>query len=150
MGVSFLVGALCRLACLHSAPAQSLDTRRFLKEIQDKDVPEFQTKASVAAGTPIILDLDQTTFGDNKSALESMRFYVFFNLTGALTAVAKNALGKQALAQKLKQVRITYDLEVNDVKGLSLKDGVLDIRYAFGGGSYLTETQFKSFLEQSL
>lgn len=145
-----LLAVAFTLTPLMPAPAQSLDTRRFLKEMQDKDVPEFQKKASDAAGTPITLDIDQGSFGDNKSALESMRFYLFPGLTAALATIAKDDLGKQALAQKIKKVHVVYDLKVNDQKGLSLKDGTLDVHYAFGGGSYLTESQYKAFLEQSL
>ena len=113
-----------------------LAERRGLKDFQENHFPKWQTKIDEAAQMDVLLEVDWASLAiEDESHLyvENWPLVYFEPLLNALKSVARDDLGRQALAEGLKKVTITHDPEVySGDTGLyaTFQDGVLALRHA--------------------
>jgi len=120
------------------ASAQSLAERRAVETYKEQKLPSLQTKINEAAGfeVPLTIEWDKIALpgGADNYSNDSYFTNVFFTpLAKALSSIAKDELGKEALKEKLKTIKITYDKETapatNYANGIAFKEGVLSLNF---------------------
>lgn len=124
-----LMFALCAGA-VQAEP--SLVERRAITAYQQNTFPAYQKQIQAAAGFALALDVQWNAIArpgeaENYGKDEYWTKVYFIPLKDALAAVASDAMGKQALAAKLKRVVITND--DNGDRGAVFGNGVLTLNY---------------------
>ncbi len=131
--------ALLSLPALQAqTPALALPERRAIKQYQETKFPEAQKNIKDAAGFDVPLEVKWDAIakpGDGASYLQDDYWtnIFFVPLAAALKEVSGDAMGAQALKDKLKKVVITYDKDSAPVsayeKGLTFEGGTLTINF---------------------
>ncbi len=107
-----------------------------MTEYREKVFPMLKKKIVDAAGfeVPVTVDWDKlSTEGESEHYLEDnyLTLIFFTPLTSALKQITQDEMGKKALKDKLKEIRITYDeatATLSDFKAAyTFKDGILTI-----------------------
>ncbi len=120
------------------ASALALPERRALKQYQETKFPEEQKNIKAAAGFDVPLEVKWDAIakpGEGDRYLEDDYWTnVFFvPLAAALKQIGGDAMGAQALKDKLKKVVITYDKDTAPAsvydKGLTFEGGTLTINF---------------------
>lgn len=98
------------------AMAQDLAERRAIKEYQESVLPDIQTQINTLVGFEVPLNVDWEKIalaGDAENYSNEAYFTnVYFTpLVQALSSIASDDLGKQALSTNLKGINITYDAD---------------------------------------
>ena len=142
---TLLLAAAPFLAVPH-AHAQGLAERRGIQEYQDKVFPDLKKQISDAAGfdVKVTVNWDKLALpGKSEHYLdEEFITQIFFRpLIAALKDVTKDAMGKNALKDKLKEIVVTYEpgtAPISDYKnGWKFDGGVLTLNgepWANSGG----------------
>lgn len=128
-----------------------LAEKRMLKTLQDEVVPEREKELQKITGTKIKYDVTWDTFAPNMSAMERFRDTAFEAINQSFTAICRDEIGREAVAQSIKTVRLSQGGESNMASCVTLKDGVLDIPWDWAGwgGSFFVG-QFTEHLESLL
>ena len=131
--------ALLSLPALQAqTPALALPDRRALKQYQETKFPEEEKSIKAAAGFDVPLEVKWEAIakpGGGESYLQDDYWtnIFFVPLAAALKQVSSDAMGAQALKDKLKKIVITYDKATAPVsaydKGLTFEDGTLTINF---------------------
>jgi hypothetical protein len=138
--------ALGLIALLGAAPALGQDAlplaeRRALKAYQDDVFPGQLAAIRQAAGFELAVEVKWEAVArpgqaDRFSREGHFTKVYFVPLTDALKGVASDAMGRDALKARLRQVVITYDKATapisNYPNGLAFADGVLTINFEPG------------------
>jgi hypothetical protein len=110
-----------------------LAERRLVKQFQDQLLPGFCKQINELAGfeVPIEIDWDQLCTPDQAHLyLEYWPKVYFEPLIGALKTIAIDDLGKQALKDSFKKIKLQNTKGSYSVSGISFVDGVLTIDQA--------------------
>lgn len=110
-----------------------LNEKRKMKEIQDTALPERTRELLEITGSPIAYDIDWPAFQDSFEALNFLDNVACHRLNMALRVICVDQLGKDAVKDALKKVRI---VNVKDVaaKKLEFGGGVLTMTGAYAAG----------------
>lgn len=133
--------ALAVALAVSSAPtfAQSLAERRAIKEYEENQFKELNAEIQAAAGfdLPVSVDWDKLALPGQASNYSNDGFFtdIFFRpLILALKDVAVDDMGKTALKEGVKEVKMTYDAATAPASayenGVTLANGVLTINFA--------------------
>ena len=118
--------------------ALALPERRGIKQYQDTKFPEQQKAIKAAAGFDVPLEVKWEAIakpGEGDRYLEDDYWtnVYFVPLAAALKQVGGDAMGAQALKDKLKKIVITYDKDTAPAsvydKGLTFEGGTLTINF---------------------
>jgi hypothetical protein len=144
--------------------ALGLAERRALKEYQDTQFPEIKKGIETAAGFAVMLDIkwEQIAKVGQSSSYKDDEYWgttIFKPLTKALSSVASDKMGQEALKAKLKKIVIIHDEKTapasNFPNGLTWNAGVLTINwtpYSNVDENFLAErvTALKELIESKL
>ncbi|MEE7465478.1 hypothetical protein MFUR16E_32055 [Methylobacterium fujisawaense] len=135
------LAAAALLLCLHAVraePTVGLAERRAIAAYREGRYPAQEKAIQEAAGFPVPVEVvwDQLTIpGDAKYYADPGYFEktIFEPLAAGLKDVTKDLMGRDALRQKLKSIRIRFDEKTapasNYPNGLKFDGGVLDVNW---------------------
>jgi hypothetical protein len=111
-----------------------LHERRKIQELQTTTVPERQREIAEICGREIAYDFDWSSFDNDAAALNFVDNCACHRLNMALRTICIDDLGRQAVREGLKSVRV---LNVQDAaqRALRFDDGVLTLAAPWGRGA---------------
>lgn len=131
--------AVLSLPAVHAQDSSlALPERRALKQYQDTKFPDLQKNIKAAAGFDLPLEVKWEAIAKpgQSASYQEDGFWtdIYFNpLTKALKQITADAMGANALKDKLKKVVVTFDKDTapasNYAKGLSFEGGTLTINF---------------------
>ena len=111
-----------------------LKENRFTKTFQEEQFPQLMAQIIEAAGFNVPLNIEwETLFEDRFMHLynDSYPKIYFLPLIDALKSITADDMGKEALAESLKEIRITNTKDHHNPKnGFTFSDGVLTIDHS--------------------
>ncbi|KQO54143.1 MULTISPECIES: hypothetical protein [unclassified Methylobacterium] len=119
-------------------PTVGLAERRAIAAYRQDRYPAYEKAIQDAAGMPVPVEVawDQLTIpGDAKYYADEGYFgkTIFEPIAAGLKEVGKDKMGRDALAQKLKAIRIRFDEKTapasNYPNGLTFEGGTLDVNW---------------------
>jgi len=110
--------------------AMGLAERRAVKEFQDKAYPGLKKQVDKAAGFSVPIEVKWDSLaseGQSHLYADSYPKVFFEPLVKAFTRIAVDDMGKKALKEGLKEVRIANTKGSYSCSGFTFKDDILDI-----------------------
>ncbi len=147
------VTALAAVLAVLAAPilcAQSLETRRAQKNFVENVLPEKQKELNEALGFELPVEFDYASMGDDARIYETIPGGALYYVVLALTEIGEDDLGKQALKEKVKTLRVVHTADQSSA-GIAM-DGetVVVTADASSSTSETTYTALKDFLLKNL
>lgn len=128
-----------------------LAERRMMQELKEKTLPAREQEIAEICGKPIAYDVDWQSLAEDAEALRFLDDLSCHRLNMALRVICMDALGKEAVVEGLKKVRL---VNVKDAAGMGMRfaDGTLEMRcnYAVGAQGMHSDGDIRLFLEKSL
>lgn len=128
---------LCAPAAL-AEPTVGLAERRAIAAYRESRYPAQEKAIQEAAGFPVPVEVawDPLTIPGDAKYYSDPGYYektIFEPLAAGLKEVGKDPMGREALRQKLKSIRVRFDEKTapasNYPNGLKFADGVLDVNW---------------------
>lgn len=110
-----------------------LNEKRKMKEIQDTALPERTKELLDITGSPVTYDIDWPAFQDSFDALNFLDNVACHRLNMALRVICSDTLGKEAVKESLKKIRIT-NIKDKAAKKLDFAGGVFTMTGAYADG----------------
>ncbi|CAZ97437.1 hypothetical protein [Zobellia galactanivorans] len=111
-----------------------LKENRFTKTFQEEQFPELKAQIIAAAGFDVALNIEWETLFENRFLHlynDSYPKIYFIPLIEAFKAITTDEMGKEALAESLKEIRITNTKDHHNPKNAySFVDGVLTVDHS--------------------
>ncbi len=127
-----------------------LDERRRVKELQEVTFPGRVKEIEEICGAPIPYEIEWESIANDAGALNFIDNVSCHRLNMALRMICQDEMGKQAVREGLKVVRL------KNVKGaastISFQAGTLEMHcdYATGAGSIISDNEIRKILENGL
>jgi hypothetical protein len=111
-----------------------LTERRMMQELREKTIPEREKEIEEICGKAIPYEIDWDSLADDAEALRFLDNVSCHRLNMALRVICMDALGKQAVAESLRKIRL---VNVKDPSEMSVQfaDGTLEMRCAYAQGA---------------
>jgi hypothetical protein len=128
-----------------------LAERRKIKELQETTLPERVREIEEICGAPIPYDVDWESFADDAEGLNFMDNLSCHRLNMALRVICTDDMGKEAVRESLKKVRLQNVKQQADMK-LAFEAGVLEMRcaYALRTDGMFSDSQIRELLMKHL
>jgi hypothetical protein len=110
-----------------------LNERRKIKELQEITLPSRTKEIEEISGKPVPYDVAWDTFAEDAGALNFVDNVACHRLNMALRVICQDAMGKDAVRDGLKVVKIT-NVKTPDEKKLGFEAGTLSMTGAYGQG----------------
>ena len=107
-----------------------LNERRKMKELQDTTFPGRVKEIEEICGKAIPYDVDWTSLADDLEALTFIDNISCHRLNMALRMICQDALGKEAVSEGLKTVKLKNVKDKTAMK-LAFENGVLEMHCAY-------------------
>jgi len=134
---------------LHAEESKlTLDDRRYVETIKKETLPEAEKKLEATVGAPISIGIDWDSF-QSREALKMLGEYSFKSLNEAVAEVARDEMGKKALADKIKEVRFV-NTEDKEKKGVKIDGETLMVTWSYDSGSYVSPGMIEKALNAGL
>lgn len=127
-----------------------LGERKAVQAIKDSDYKNFEAKVQSIAGTAVKLTFDWAALENNPKCVQLVESkkhnsYMFDRVTEALTKVCADDMGKSAVKESLKEIKM-----VPSVGNLTFQNGVLTIYNDLEGNGAYDAGRIKETLEKGL
>lgn len=106
-----------------------LAEKRKIKELQDTTLPEREAEIVEICGAPIPYEVDWDSFADDLEGLNFLDNLSCHRLNMALRVICMDDMGKEAVAESLKVVRLK-NVGKDDMR-LAFADGALEMHCAY-------------------
>ena len=128
-----------------------LNERRKIKELQDTTFPARVKEIEEICGKAIPYDVDWDSLADDAEALNFIDNLSCHRLNMALRVICQDDMGKQAVRDGLKQIKLKNVKDKGEMK-ISFDDGVLDMRcaYAQRTDGMFSDNQIRELLTNKL
>jgi hypothetical protein len=128
-----------------------LEERRMIKELQDVTLPGRAKEIEEICGAPIPYEVDWTTLADDKAGLNFLDNVSCHRLNMALRTICTDDMGKEAVREGLKKVKLV-NVKSNDDKKMTFEGGVLEmhVAYALGGNGLISDNEIYHLLIKGL
>ena len=128
-----------------------LNERRKIAELTTVTLPERVKEIEEICGAPIPYDVDWASFGDDGEALKFLDNISCHRLNMALRMICGDEMGKEAVRQGLKKVKLVNVKDASAMK-LAFDGGVLEMHcaYALGAGGLISDNEIRQLLEKGL
>ena len=128
-----------------------LAEKRKIKELQDTTLPEREAELLEITGSPIKYDIDWDSLSSDAEGLNFLDNLSCHRLNMALRVICSDALGKEAVAESLKTVKLKNVPTPADRK-LTFGGGVLEMHcaYALGTQGYHSDNEIRAVLMAGL
>src|SRR5437660_10600664 len=107
-----------------------LNERRKMKELQDVTFPGRVKEIEEICGAPVPYDVDWASLADDAEALNFIDNISCHRLNMALRVICQDELGKQAVRDGLKLIKLKNVKDKSAMK-MSFDDGVLEMHCAY-------------------
>jgi len=107
-----------------------LNERRKIKELQEKTLPARSQEIAEISGAPVPYEVDWESLADDAEALNFLDNLSCHRLNMALRMICQDDLGKQAVRDGLKKVRLKNVKSKAEMK-MTFEGGVLDMHCAY-------------------
>jgi hypothetical protein len=128
-----------------------LNERRKIKELQDVTFPGRVKEIEEICGAPIPYEVDWDSLADDPEGLNYIDNISCHRLNMALRVICQDDMGKQAVREGLKLVRLR---NVKDAasRTISFAGGVLEMHcvYAQGASAMFSDGEIRQLLEKGL
>jgi hypothetical protein len=128
-----------------------LNERRKVEELKRETLPGRVKEIEEICGKPINYDVDWDSIADDAAALNFLDNVSCHRLNMALRMICQDDMGKQAVRDGLKVVKLK---NVKDVasRHISFSNGVLEMHcpYALGAEAIISDGEIRQILEISL
>ena len=128
-----------------------LNERRKIEELKRDVFPGRVLEIEEICGKAIPYEIDWESISDDATALNFIDNLSCHRLNMALRMICQDEMGKQAVRESLKLVKLK---NVSDVESrqISFVDGVLEMHcaYALGASGMIGDNEIRQFLEKSL
>ena len=114
------------------ASAQNLAARREMEKANKETIPQAVKQIEAKSGAKVTLELDPVSFAEADADTWSGLNYACERITAALAAVAKDQLGKDALAKGVKKIVLVRASKEAKNK-VAIKEGTLTVKTNFTG-----------------
>jgi hypothetical protein len=128
-----------------------LEERRMIKELQEVTLPGRVKEIEEICGAPIPYDVDWTSLGDDKAGLNFLDNLSCHRLNMALRVICSDDMGKEAVRDGLKKVRLV-NVKSNDERKMTFEGGVLEmhVAYAQGANGLISDNEIRELLLKGL
>lgn len=129
-----------------------LEERRLIKTIESEDLPRFQSELNgiVGAETPLEVDWDSLT-QDSAKRLERFRTYAIPQFINGVNAIARDDMGKEALASSVNKVVFKHDGTVEKLENIfTLDAGILTVRWNWDSDAIYTNNHVEKLVSAML
>ncbi len=128
-----------------------LNERRKIKELQDTVIPGRVKDIEEICGAPIPYEVDYDSMSDDLEALNSMDNISCHRLNMALRMICQDEMGKEAVRDGLKKIRLKNVKDKSDMK-MTFESGVLEMHcaYALRTDGMFGDGEIRQLLEQKL
>jgi hypothetical protein len=111
-----------------------LQERRLIQELKDTVLPARSAEIGEICGTAIPYEVDWASLENDAQALNFVDNTACHRLNMALRVICMDSLGRQAVAEGLKTVRL-HNVAEPAGRRISFKGGVLELHNAFAHGA---------------
>ena len=128
-----------------------LDEKRKMKELQEITFPDRQKELSEICGTPVLYEVDWTSFADDLEAMKFLDNLSCHRTNMAFRAMCIDQIGKDSVKAVMKKVKLKNVKDKKDMK-ISFADGVLEMHLAYAlktDGMY-SDNQIKDVVSKGL
>ena len=128
-----------------------MNERRKIKELQDVTLPGRVKEIEEICGKPISYDVDWDSLADDAEGLNFLDNISCHRLNMALRMICQDDLGKEAVRDGLKSVKLKNVKDKNAMK-IDFHNGVLEMHcaYALGASGMFSDNEIRQLLEKSL
>lgn len=128
-----------------------LNERRKIKEMQEVTLPGRVKEIEEICGAPIPYQVDWESMADDGQALNFVDNISCHRLNMALRMICQDDMGKQAVREGLKEVRLK-NVKDRESMSMNFSGGVLEMHcaYAMGAGGMFSDGEIRQLLEQRL
>ena len=128
-----------------------LAERRKIKELQEVTLPERVREIQEICGAAIPYEVDWDSLADDAEALNFMDNLSCHRLNMALRPICQDDMGKQAVRDGLKLVKLK-NVKDQGARKISFTGGVLEMHvpYAAGASGMFGDNEIRQLLEQGL
>ena len=128
-----------------------MNERRKIKELQDVTLPGRVKEIEEICGKPISYDVDWDSLADDAEGLNFLDNISCHRLNMALRMICQDDLGKEAVRDGLKSVKLKNVKDKNAMK-IDFHNGVLEMHcaYALGASGMFSDNEIRQVLEKSL
>src|SRR5262249_32148508 len=128
-----------------------LNERRKIKELQETTLPGRVKEIEEICGKAIPYEVDWDSLADDATALNFIDNVSCHRLNMALRVICQDDLGKEAVREELKVVKMKKVKE-KSAMNISFNDGVLEVRcdYAQGASGMFSDGEIREELMKKL
>ena len=128
-----------------------LAEKRLTQEVQNDKLPAFKAKIKEIAGYDLNVDIDWDTFTSYDSYAISRLDIVFDDLTSFVKKICSDDLGKEALQEKMKTLKLTNVENREDAK-MEFEGNTFDLKVKLAGDTFsaFTDSQLANYVEGQL
>lgn len=128
-----------------------LNERRKIKELQETTFPERVREIAEICGAPIPYEVDWESLADDAEGLNFIDNISCHRLNMALRVLCQDDMGKQAVREGLKLVKLKNVKAKGDMK-MIFEGGVLEMHcaYALRTEGMFSDNEIRALLEQKL
>src|SRR3984885_14238291 len=122
-----------------------------IKELQDVTLPSRVKEIEEICGAPIPYEVDWASLADDKSGLNFLDNISCHRLNMALRLICSDDMGKEAVRDGLKKVRLVNVKDHADRK-ITFDGGVLEmhVSYAEGANALFSDNEIRALLLKGL
>jgi hypothetical protein len=127
-----------------------LAERRRLKQLREEIQPKRQQELQAATGSAVTLEVDWDSVGEETNALTRIDEYGFMRLIDAFKLICRDGLGREAVAEKIKAVRLINSTNSSWSTTCQIKEGVVTIDWDWGNVLIVTPELIAESLDPQL
>ena len=128
-----------------------LNERRKIKEMQDVIIPDRVKEIEEICGAPIPYQIDWESLADDPTGLNFLDNISCHRLNMALRTICQDEMGKSAVRDGLKEVKLKNVKDKADMK-INFAGGVLEMHcaYALATSGMFSDGEIRTVLEKGL
>jgi len=128
-----------------------LEEKRKIKELQDTVLPDRLKELVEITGSPVQYEIDWDSFANDAEALRFLDNLSCHRVNMALRVICSDELGKEAVAESLKVIRLK-NVPEKDQMSIAFGGGALEmsLNYAKGTDGYYSDNEIRSVLMAGL
>jgi hypothetical protein len=144
-------GPLLPRAYIIESHSMGLNERRKIKELQEVTLPGRVKEIEEICGKPIAYEVDWDSLSDDYQALNFIDNLACHRLNMALRTICVDELGKEAVCEGLKLVKL-HNVKTKEEKKMTFDRGVLEMHcaYALLSDGIFSDIEITELLNKSL
>lgn len=119
-----------------------LAERREMKRLQEEVMPSKQNELQSIVGSKVTYDINWDSFSTSLDAMGRFEREAFTRINEAMTSLCRDDMGKEAVQEAIKTIRISNHANNSSFESVTLAGGTLDIPWDWAGwaGSFYPES----------